>query len=239
MEFSARTEDALKVATTRGGVGEETVYSCQATRLPEFTGPLSWWDVRQYLEDWTSGNVRASTLARSAIYVLYIGLIDHAGRVSYTLHKWLIRLYNRVQRLRHGAPYPRLHGEIPAGASTPVRELDLQPGESVRVLPFDKLLKTLNALNRNRGMYFDAECVPFCGNKYKVRAVVHQIIDERTGKMIRLQGKNVSLDDVWCRGLYGDRRMHCPRAIVPIWKETWLERCEDEDQLGRPESSSK
>jgi hypothetical protein len=233
------TEDRLKAATQRGGSGAETVYSCQATRLPEFTEPLTWSDLGHYLEDWTSGNFRASTLARSAIYVLYVGLIDHAGRVSYTLQRWLIRLYNRVQNLRGGAAYPRLRGEIPRGVPTPVRELGLQPGESVRVLPFDELLKTLNGRNRNKGMYFDAECVPFCGNKYKVRALVNQIIDERTGKMIRLQGKNVSLDGVWCRGLYGDRRMHCPRAIVPIWKETWLERCEDEAQTRGPESSLK
>ena len=236
---SVCTEDTLKLATTRAGVGEEAVYSCQATRLPEFTQPLNWWDFRQYLEDWTSGNVRAirSLAAPSMCSISGSSTMQDGSRM--TLHKSLIRLYERVQQWRRSTPYPRRHGEIPRGARTPVRELGLRPGESVRVLPLDELLKTLNALNRNRGMYFDAECVPFCGNQYKVRALVHQIIDERTGKMIKLQGKNVSLEDVWCRGLYGDRRMHCPRAIMPIWKETWLERCEDEGEIGRSESSSK
>ena len=227
----ACTEDKLRAATAgTAGEANEVVFSCQATRLPDFTQPLHWWDFRQYLEDWTSGNVTAGTLTRSATYVIYVGLIDLTGRVSYTVRRWLIQFYDWVQQLRGGTRYPRLGGEIPTGAPTPIRELGLQPGESVRVLPFDELRKTLNELNRNRGMYFDAECVPFCGNSYKVRAVVHQIIDERTGKMIRLQGRNVSLDGVWCRGLYGGRRMQCPRAIMPIWKETWLERCEHKSE---------
>jgi hypothetical protein len=32
-------------------------YVCQATQLPYFTTTLRWWDIRQYLEDFTSGNV--------------------------------------------------------------------------------------------------------------------------------------------------------------------------------------
>ena len=32
-------------------------YICQATQLPYFTTPLAWWDIRQYVEDYVSGNV--------------------------------------------------------------------------------------------------------------------------------------------------------------------------------------
>ena len=51
--------------------GEEPTYSCQATRLPYFTTPLRWWDIRQYVEDYTSGNV---TLGRIASW-LYLCLL--------------------------------------------------------------------------------------------------------------------------------------------------------------------
>jgi hypothetical protein len=210
------------------------VFSCQTTRLPEFTEPLRWWDFRQYLEDWLSGNVRAVTLLRGAAYVTFVWLVDLAGRVSYTLYRSLIRFYDSMQHLRGGTPYPRLSGRIPVGRPTPARDLGLQPGDWVQVLPFDLLRNTLNERNRTRGMYFDAECVPFCGKRYRVRALVHRIIDERTGKMIILKGANVSLEGVACRGRYGDRRMQCPRAIIPIWKETWLERCEGDPEDSQP-----
>ena len=38
-----------------------TRYICQATQLPYFTTPLPWWDIRQYFEDYVSGNVTLGT----------------------------------------------------------------------------------------------------------------------------------------------------------------------------------
>jgi hypothetical protein len=56
LEASRIDEAGVNAATLK--VREpEPVYSCQATALPEATKLLPWWDVRQYLEDWTSGNV--------------------------------------------------------------------------------------------------------------------------------------------------------------------------------------
>src|ERR1044072_3971358 len=44
--------------TRVGGEGDngEPTYVCQTTQLPAATKPLSPWDVRQYLEDYASGN---------------------------------------------------------------------------------------------------------------------------------------------------------------------------------------
>ena len=75
-------------------------------------------------------------------------------------------------------------------------------------------------------MLFDAEEVPFCGKTFRVRSRVQRIIDERTGRMLTLKGSNVILDNVWCQARYSNRRMLCPRAIYPIWRETWLERAD-------------
>ena len=50
--------------------GGQPRYACQATELLNFTKPLPWWDARQYVEDYTSGN---ATLSRMLSGFLYIG----------------------------------------------------------------------------------------------------------------------------------------------------------------------
>jgi SAM-dependent methyltransferase len=115
------------------------------------------------------------------------------------------------------------------------------PGELVKVRAYDEILETLDTNNKNRGLYFDAEEVPYCGKLLRVRCRVSRIVDERTGKLIPIKGNSVILDGAWCRGHYSDRRMYCPRAIFPIWRETWLERVEEpinqrysQDGMGGP-----
>jgi hypothetical protein len=69
--------------------------------------------------------------------------------------------------------------------------------------------------------------VPYCGGTYHVRSRVNQIIDERTGKMMRFGSASVILEDVYCMARYSYDRMFCPRAIYPYWREIWLERVGD------------
>jgi len=140
------------------------------------------------------------------------------------------RVLMKVSKPFGGTDYPRRRGSVPAGTTTPTCTLDLQPGETVRVLPYEKILATLDARNKNRGLYFDAEEVPFCGKTFRVRSRVGQIINERTGEMIPIKGGNVLLEHAWCQARYSDRRMMCPRAIYPIWREAWLERVNDDAQ---------
>ena len=89
-----------------------------------------------------------------------------------------------------------------------------------------RILRTIDANNKNRGLYFDAEEVPFCGKTYRVRSVVKQIVDERQRQDIPMKGNNVILEGVWCQAHYSDKRLLCPRAIYPFWRETWLQRIE-------------
>ena len=77
---------------------------------------------------------------------------------------------------------------------------------------------------RNRGLYFDAEMVPFTEREYEVERRQKQIIDERTGKMIRFKTDAIVLKDVVCEARYAICRRFCPRAIYPYWREIWLER---------------
>jgi hypothetical protein len=85
----------------------------------------------------------------------------------------------------------------------------------------------LDGNNKNRGMYFDAESVPFCDRTYRVKARISRIIDEKTGKMLHFKSDSIMLEDVFCQSRYSYRRMFCPRAIYPYWREIWLERVEE------------
>ena len=113
---------------------------------------------------------------------------------------------------------------VPKGNPVPRAQLDLQQGERVRVKPYPDILKTLDCNYRNRGLYFDAEMVPFTEREYEVERRQKQIIDERTGKMVRFKTDAIVLKDVVCEARYAICRRFCPRAIYPYWREIWLER---------------
>jgi hypothetical protein len=182
---------------------DEDVYSCQATELPRFTKPLSPWNLSQYLRDWTCGNVKASSMLRS------LGI-------------WF---FNILQRIRKGAPYPMYFRTTVRGPlqKTPRETLDLKPGELVRIKERDEILATLDGRERNRGLYFDPEMVRFCGGEYRVLRRVQKIINEKTGKMMKMPNDCIVLEGVACVGeLHG----FCPRSIYPYWREIWLRRAE-------------
>ena len=136
----------------------DPVYVCQATQVPAATQPLPWWDIRQYIEDWTSGNVGLSRMARG---FLYMGFRD-LQTVGIDLGRGFLfaYLYDISQRFLGGVPFPRRTGKIPLGSKTPTICLNLQPGEWVRVKSYKEILATLDTNNKNRGLYFDAEMVP-------------------------------------------------------------------------------
>jgi hypothetical protein len=195
-------------------------YICQATQLPSFTTDLNWWDVRQYVEDLTSGNVTIYQLFKGVTYATYNQAINAGVGLGRAL-RWI---YDRAQSLWGGVPYPRKRGSIPVDQPTPTCTLDLRPGELVRVKPFREVLATLNTDNKNRGLYFDAESVPYCGGEYRVRSRLNKFIDEKTGKLITLKNSSILLEGVWCGSRYSECRMYCPRGIYTWWREIWLDR---------------
>jgi hypothetical protein len=200
-------------------------YSCQATEVLEATTRLPWWDVRQYAEDLTSGNASAWRLLTGSIYAALFTLYCYLP--SFGLGgqaKRFTRAYDAAQRLYGGIPFPRYRGTIPADQPAPSATLDLQPGELVRVKSYEDILSTIDVNNRNRGLSFDAEMVPYCGRTFRVRSRVTTFVNEKTGLINRLRGPAVILDNVWCNSRYSDCRMQCPRAIFPWWREIWLER---------------
>jgi hypothetical protein len=208
------TPQNIVAASQGSNAAGETVYSCQGTDVPKFTSSMSGFDPRQYIRDVRSGNLSTGLAgdSRSARTLeLVLGIVT-------VLRSLVITSFNKVQARRHGVPYPAIEG---TATNTSVQLLHLQPGEVVQVRTKEEIMATLDRKQRNRGLWFDAEMLPYCGGIYRVLRPVHQIIDERTGKMIKMKYPCIILEGVVCRS---DFHKLCPRAIYPYWRENWLKR---------------
>jgi len=203
--------EGLNRSTRRGDIAPgEPRYRCQATDLLKATTTVRRrhrWNPAFYLKDLTSGNV---------------GVRDF---VVYGVRAAI----NAFTRYWFGWRSPRLRGL--ATEATPTATLNLQPGELVQVRSKDEILKTLTPGMRNRGLWFDVEMVRYCDSRFRVLSRVERIIDEKTGRLMRLPNPCLILEGVVCSGCLSDNRMFCPRAIYPYWREVWLKRvgseCDD------------
>jgi hypothetical protein len=120
--------------------------------------------------------------------------------------------------------WPRIRGL--AEGKTPTETLNLQPGELVTVRSREEIMRTINAQQRNRGLWFDVEMVPYCGKTYRVLHRVEKIINEKTGVMMHMPNPCIILEGVTCSGCLSQDRLFCPRSIYPYWREIWLKRVE-------------
>jgi hypothetical protein len=134
------------------------------------------------------------------------------------------RYLPRMTLIHGGRKYPFIAGAL--SGKTPKEELDLRPGELVRIKSREEIEQTLDRNNKNRGLSFDGEMSRYCGQTARVLSRVRQIIDERTGKMIYLPNECIILAGVVCSG---DYMQFCPRRIYPYWRENWLERVAESD----------
>jgi hypothetical protein len=195
-------------------------YICQTTQIPHATTYLAWWDVRQYIDDYRSGNVSAWRIFCALVYSSYF----HVSQAGIGLGPAMRWIYNRLSPLWGESLFPRTPGKIPLGQPTPSITLNLRPGELVRVKSHEEILKTLDTESKNRGMCWDAELVPYCGKTYRVAKQVYRLIDEKTAKMIEMKTPCIVLESVICQARYSDCRMLCPKSMYPYWREIWLER---------------
>ncbi|HZR91876.1 MAG TPA: hypothetical protein VFA44_05640 [Gaiellaceae bacterium] len=178
--------------------GDREVYRCQATEFVRATVPLGWWDLRSFCREVACGNVGALRLVRVVARALY----EEAQR--------RLRLWRDPSLPRTPAPHP----------GTPV---GLEPGDVVRVRSRGEILGTLDLRGKNRGLRFDREMLPYCGQTRRVARRVERFIDEASGELVELKSDCVVLDGVVCRGFLSYGRWFCPRAISPWWREAWLE----------------
>jgi len=200
--------------------GEEPRYLCQATQVAAASAELHWWDLRQYVEDYWSGNVTLWRVLTAVVYSMYYNL-SQAGIGLGPPMRWL---YDKLRWMWRGSRWPRTAGLIPEGSPTPTATLNLQQGELVRIKSHEEILRTVTTANVNRGMIWDAELVPYCGGTYKVLRRLSKSIDEKTGQMVVMKTPCIILDSVVCQARYSNSRMLCPKSMFPYWREIWLER---------------
>jgi len=197
----------------------QQIFRCQITQLKAFTKPLKWWDVRQYVRDLLTNDLSFGKLARCFMFAAFREYLYRG--VGYNA---CVAAYDWIQARRGGVPFPLRGGTLD---KTPTGFLDLKPGELVRVKSYEDILATLGRDHKNRGLWFDPEMVRYCGGTYRVVKRVRQILDEKTGKMLRFSNPCIVLQDVFCRAETTKYRLFCPRNILIYWREIWLERVTD------------
>jgi hypothetical protein len=204
------TVETLERETRPPGAGpDEEIFSCQNTAIPEAAPThIPGWDVRQYLQDVTSGNAPLRQVLR--------GLAIHL----FNKFQWANRRFMpRLLLINRGRSYPHIQGRVEG--RTPKETLDLQPGELVEVKSREEIFATLDQTGHNRGLRFDIEMLRYCGKRARVQRRVDRLIDEKTGKMVHIKGDCIVLDGFICAA---DFHQSCPRGIEEYWREIWLRR---------------
>jgi hypothetical protein len=209
------TEDAAKLeqlaqAGTRtvretGGQRAE-VWRCQATEALSATEPLKTSNLAQYWRELTNGN---------------FGLLRF---IFISVRGFPMEIARRVGLLK---PLP-LKGSGSQSAAT--KRLDLRPGDLVKVRSPDEIEVTLDKRGHNLGLSFDREMLPYCGRTFRVKDKVRQIIDDKTGRMLKIPRDCLILEGVVCSGERSPGTWFCPRQIYPYWREAWLSRVEEADR---------
>jgi hypothetical protein len=168
-----------------------------------------------WVSDVRSGNAGAST----ALASLAVLAFNRWQGVSRRLPKAL--------RIQEGRPWPWY---VPSGERRRHPPLNLEPGELVEVKSRAEIEATLDDNGALRGLRFGAEMLPYCGRRARVLARVDRIIDEKTGRMLKLRDCIV-LEDVWCKGTF---RALCRRKIYTYWREAWLRRVDPPQDATMP-----
>jgi hypothetical protein len=178
--------------------GAEEVWRCQATDALKATEPLKTSNLQQYPRELRNGNY---TLPRF-LFVAARGFV--------------LEVMSRLGKLK---PLP-LSG--PGTQQEPVN-LDIQPGDLVRVRNRKQIAATLDEKGFNRKLSFDREELPYCGRTFKVKDRVERIIDEKTGRMLKIRKDCLILEGAVCQGERTPGHWFCPRQIHAYWREGWVE----------------
>jgi len=192
----AEVDDSCSSDRGRGlSVKQNGRFCCQATELVRATTRLPWWDVSQYVQDVTSGNMTAGQVGRML----------------------LVQARNLLRRILRRDRVGAVRGLNKKSANG---RLGLQPGEIVEVKSKEEIRATLDKHGRTRGLGFAPEMAECCGRRYRVASRVERLILEWSGE-IRPISDTVILDGVTCDGI---SRRGCPRDCHQLWREAWLKK---------------
>jgi hypothetical protein len=215
------TEEDLQRATIDHTIPADKdgpTYVCQATRVNAATTALPWYRASQYLEDLSSGNTTLRRMFNAWVFWVWHNIAGSGFGIGSAMRF----LYDQWQKLIGGSPYPWRTGKIPKGRPTPALQLDIREGEYVRTKSYREILETLDGDWKNRGLYFDAEMVPYTGKTLKVLKRVSRLIHEKTGKMLVFKSPCMILEGSVCEAKFAKCRKLCPRRYYLYWRDIWV-----------------
>ena len=181
------------------------LWRCQATDALEASEPLRTSNLGQYWRELRNGNFGLLRFIRLASRGFVMEVADRLGLLK---------------------PLP-LHG--PHSESPPAEPLEIQAGESVRVRPAAEIEATLDENGFNRGLSFDREMLPYCGRTLRVKDRVDRLIDDKTGRMLKIPKDCLILEGAVCSGERSAGRWFCPREIHAFWREAWVSPVEESE----------
>jgi hypothetical protein len=180
------------------------VWRCQATDALQYSEHLKTSNLAQYWREFRNGNFAPFRY----LLLLVRGFVMEGAR-----------------RLRVLRALP-LHGP---GAAPPAG-LGVQPGDLVQVRSPDEIKSTLDEKGFNRGLSFDREMLPYCGRTFRVKDRVDRIVDDKTGRMLKIPKDSLILEGAVCSGERTPGCWFCPREIYPFWREAWVRPVEESDR---------
>jgi hypothetical protein len=180
------------------------VWRCQATDALQYSEHLKTSNLAQYWREFRNGNFAPFRY----LLLLVRGFVMEVAR-----------------RLRVLRALP-LHGP---GAAPPAG-LGVQPGDLVQVRSPDEIKSTLDEKGFNRGLSFDREMLPYCGRTFRVKDRVDRIVDDKTGRMLKIPKDSLILEGAVCSGERTPGCWFCPREIYPFWREAWVRPVEESDR---------
>ena len=177
-------------------VARQPPYHCQYTALTAASRPAAMSSIHGTLGPLAVGNVTVAALATALA----------------------TRAFNAFQAWRGGVRYPTAIAQD--GGAIPTPE-PVQAGDWVRIRMSHEIARTLDKNSKNRGLWFDADMLKFCGQTFRVRGRVQQIVDVATNAMVAMKTPCITLEDVHYTGEFqGFGEQH----DYLYWREAWLQR---------------
>jgi hypothetical protein len=171
-------------------------FFCQSSEIVNASKPLPFWEPSQYLLDLSY------------------------NRISFT--RWLrslgIAVYNKLAHVTGRKSWRFIAG--PGTYNGTRSDLNLQPGDLVRVKSISEIQQTLDAEGKHNHLLFAPSMAEFCGSTMRVQKRVEKIILEATPRQRQIKD-TVLLEGAVCDGVC--HRM-CPRQSLLFWRECWLEK---------------
>ncbi|MFY9622214.1 MAG: hypothetical protein WAM70_06600 [Pyrinomonadaceae bacterium] len=171
-------------------------FVCQLSEIIEASKPLPWWDPKQYALDLLHNRTPLRRWLKSLGIAFYNKLAHVSGRKSW--------------RFVAG----------PGTYNGTRSNLNLQPGDVVRVKTLDQIRQTLDPEGKHQHLLFAPSMAEFCGSEMRVQKRVERITLEGSRRQRQVKD-TVLLEGATCDGVC--HRL-CPRQSLLFWRECWLEK---------------